>query len=818
MPSITGLTTLEIAQRTKAGHVNISGQAEGRSYLGIILQNVFNFINIVLFGIGLLLVLIDRTSDALVYVSVLLLNSLIGTVQEIRAKIQLDKISLLTKPHVTVIRNGVVQKIQIKALVIDDILKLSAGDLIPVDALILEGVSQIDESLLTGESDLITKIAGQSISSGTFVISGICTAKVTQVGAKTIANQITDGSRAYKKVLTPLQKEVNLSIRVLMVLAFVFALLAIINAFFNQIPFEDSLPITAVIAGIIPNSLFVMISLAYAIGGIVLLRFGALAQQLNAIESISNVDILCIDKTGTLTTNKIILEKIIPIDTTLQNVKSILTQFVSNSTTTTQTLEALYLFKKDKNLDLIQEIAFSSEYKWSGFSFKNKKVQGTYILSAPEIAIDPANLPNTSFYKSLTIAQNKGLRVLLLSVSLQVLPLKAKNKPQIPPGMVPSALIIFKNELRKDVQTTLDQFKQSGVEIKIISGDNTSTVHSLAKQAGIFNDQTQIISGPELAKLEPDPFKLDKIISETSIFGRITPKQKEMIITTLKAQGKYVAMIGDGVNDALSIKKANLGIAMESGSQVTRNIADILLLKDSFTSLPRGLQEGQKIRNAIENVFNIYFSRVLYLLLIIISVSISGLPFPFTVKQNALISVVTAGIPAIWLTAFSNYGKPSKKKLTLSSLEFVIPAGFSLAVFSLFIYIGYGYFGYLTHNQDHQTIIKFLNKFTPHMRTVLTCFLIVSGLILNIFVSAPNQLLSLSKKVTANWYSTYFSMSSIFLFILVIQSPHFRSFWDLSRLSTLDLAIVFFSSLAWAISLKLITSYRLLSKLIEIKS
>jgi cation-transporting ATPase E len=823
MTKLNGLSLSQVEEKKSLGQANLYQQSTSRSYWNIISQNVFNFVNLILFALGLLLIAVGRYSDSLVYVGVVLLNSLIGTIQELRAKNKLDKIALLTKPKTIVVRDSMESEIDASEIVLDDIIKLSSGDMIPVDGKIIEGDLQVDESLLTGESDTINKTQSDLVSSGTFITSGSAYVLVTKVGTNTLAYEITLGARSYRQSLTPLQKEVNLSVRILIVIALLFASLVIINAIFSKIPFIDSLPITAVVAGIIPNSLFVMINLAYAIGGVVLIRKGALAQELNAIESLSNVDMLCVDKTGTLTTNKIVLEKIIPLDTDEKELDLILSNFISHTENLNSTLKALEKYKKvdpNSNLKIIERVNFSSQYKWSGFSFESQKLQGTYIIGAPEIIIDSEILKRSEFYPTLLDAQGKGFRVLILSVSKQVLPLHNQKKVSLPDELKPIALILLKNELRPDVSHTLAKFKDAGVDIKIISGDNLDTVVALAKQAGLYHNNTKILSGSDMTKMEDS--QLSQIIPETSIFGRITPKQKETIITELRNHGHYVAMIGDGVNDALSLKKANLGIAMESGSQVTRNIADILLLKDSFDSLPTGLLEGQRIRNAVENVFGLYFARVIYLLLIMVAISMINLPFPFTIKQNSLISILTTGIPALWLTAFATTRKPTKKRLTLSSLGFIGPASITLAIFAILLYIGYGYYKYLgfihvhTEFDSPDMVLKALLHFVPEMRTVLTSFLIISGLILSIFIAAPTKLLSYNDNASGDWSSAIFSISTILVFLLSLINPGFREFWELSRLSISDFCIVIFGSLIWATILKLTWRHKWINKILGI--
>jgi cation-transporting ATPase E len=823
MTNFTGLLEDEVNQKKLEGKQNNFKPATSRSYSDIFSENVFNFINIVFFIIGILLILVGRFSDAFVYVGVILFNSFIGSIQEIKAKIQLDKIALLTNPQAKIIRNSQEIISPISEIVLDDLLRLEAGDLIPVDGEILEGTVQVDESLITGEADTVTKIKGQKLSSGTYLISGNCYLKVTEVGLQTIANQITEGAKSYKKNLTPMQREINLSVRILVIFAFVLVFFITISGILSGTSLNDSLPITAVVAGIVPNSLFVMINLAYALGAVRLSGKGVLVQQLNAIESLSNVDILCVDKTGTLTTNHILLEQVYPIKTTLKNAEKALGDFVSTATSTTPTSEAVSKKFTGNNLNIVEEVLFSSVYKWSGFSYKEGRKSGTYVFGAPEVILSQRHLNKADFNEDMRNFQNQGFRVLMLFHSKKVLALHKKNLPHIPDELEPVAMVTFKNELRNNVREVLESFKKAGVKIRIISGDNTNTVLALARQVGFEAEEDETISGRQLEEM--NEAEIARILPKIKIFGRITPKQKAMLVGKFKEAGNYVAMIGDGVNDVLSLKAANLGIAMQSGSQVTRSVADMLLLKDSFSALPYSLLEGQRIRNAVSGIFSIFFTRIMYLLIIMMAVSIIGLPFPFTIKQNSLISLLTSGIATFGLTIWSKPGKPKKQSLISTSLSFVVPASVSIAIFAVFLYLFYGYYQYVLNfgfgaditTASPEVLANLINKIIPLMRTVLSSFLILSGLTLIIFISSPTKWFSMNDKPTRNWMPAILGVVLICSFFYLINQDYFISFWELAKLSVLEIAVVTLTVLTWLFTLKQIWKNDLLSKILGLK-
>lgn len=810
----SGLTAQEVLDRKNQGKVNNYKQPTSRSYYSIFRENVFNFINTVLFAIGILLVLINKYSDSFIYVAIIILNSLVGTIQEIRAKIKLDKIALITKPKSAVIREGEYVHINVSEIVVDDVIFLQAGDLIPVDGVVLQGLTQIDESLLTGESDLINKNPGNQLFSGTFVASGSCVFRVTKVGSKTTANTITDSAKKYSQNFTPLQKEVNLVIRILIIL---IAFLAILITFSNQLsrtPLNQSLPITAVIVGIVPNSLFVMINLAYALGGILLLKKGALVQQLNAIESLSHVNVLCVDKTGTLTTNKIILKEVHPIDCYANDAETALANFAATVTSSTNTSEAITQKISGKKLDIIDEVSFSSAHKWSGFSYKFGSKIGVFVFGAPEIILEKKSLEQLEFGQKIKDFQNQGLRVLLLTHSDTVSKFSNySDKPNLPTNLKPVALAIFENQLRMDVKETLAKFRELGIKIKVISGDNPDTVLSIAKQAGLELENDKTISGSEIESM--NALEIQEVVESTDIFGRITPNQKESLINALKLKGYYVAMIGDGVNDVLSLKKANLGISMESGSQVTRSIADMLLLKDSFSSLPKGLMEGQRIRSAIKNIFTIYLTRVLYLLFIILIISILSLPFPFTIKQSSLISLLTTAIPALGITFWATYGSPNQDKMTIKSLKLAFPASVIIGVYSMLLYFTYSYFTYSYYliNGGNETFKHFLNQTSSQIQNILTIFLIICGLMYSVFISSPNSILSDGEKPTGDWKNFWLSSVVMTSFTLLLFSPSFRDFWDLNMIDYKGFIIAFGASLICLISIKLAWYYRVLERI-----
>jgi cation-transporting P-type ATPase E len=825
--TFSGLTEAQVQERRKQGRVNSTTTKPSRTYWQITLENVFNAINILLFLIALALVLIGRYSDAFVYIAVVVLNMLVGLVQEIKAKLKLDSIATLTRPKAHVIRSGQELEIETSQIVEGDLLVVGSGDLIPADGQIVKGKLDLDESLLTGESDLMPRAVSEKVYAGSVVVTGQAYFVAEKIGDVSLANQITANAKTYRRRQTPIQKEINLFIRVLFLVAFLIGALLTLGSVLTQSPVEESLQIAAVVLGIIPNSLVVMINLAYAVGGVNLLGRGALIQQLNAVESLSNVDVLCLDKTGTLTTNRLLIEKITTKSGSETKVKQWLGDFCASLTDLNKTTQTLLNHTPGRNLEVETEIPFNSAYKWSGLTFKllklkEKSTPSSLILGAPEVLAQHLNLTPEQTEQTLK-AQNKGHRVLYFVGSDNQLqtPLNPKQ-PVLPPGLELLAIINFKSEIRSEAARTLAEFKRTGVDLKIISGDSPYTVKALATQIGLGQD-LKVISGPEIDKLDQTAFS--QIALEYDIFGRITPDQKRELVKTLRQNGKYVGMVGDGVNDVLALKQAHLAISMESGSQASRSVADIILLKNSFASLPVGLLEGQKIRHSLENIFQIYMIRVIYITFLILAASLAALAFPFTVKQSSLISILTAGLPALGLTLWARPQKPHKHGLIRSVLHFVLPASLTLAVFSTILFAGFSYVTYFnlinqfpTSAFSTEQIIRLtIDNALPTVRTVLTTFIILSGLILTGFVTPRFKWLAGGNQLSKDWRPTLLAFSLAVFYLLLLYYQPWRDFWDLAPLDGLYMLVILATTLAWAVTLQLFWRYRVFDRFLNLR-
>lgn len=683
-----GLTEAEVVARRDRGDGNDTQPDNGRSYLDIIRSNLFSFFNNILYIVGIMLIALGQTTDAIMSVGLGILNAFISTLQEARAKRQLDQVALLNQPQVTVRRDDSEKTIRPEELVLGDIVVLRSGEQVVADGRFIakddSGMSgvEMDESLLMGEADLIRKQAGDTILSGSYCVTGEGYYEIDAVGSASFANQTTAAARTFELSHTPLQRKVNFVVRLVMLVVAVMSLILFAAAIIEGLRFNRLVEMAAVLTGLVPYGLFSMIVVAYALGAAKIAQQGALVQQTNAVESLSNIDVLCMDKTGTLTTNSLEFSAIAPLTDTLslEEIKRRLGNFVCSASAQNKTSEALAKGLAGEPQSILDEVAFASARKWSALAFDS----GVYVLGAVEMLLPHLATVDDSLREQAEVWSDQGLRVLLFAYSDKVKSLHA-GEDIVLPQLTPLALISLKDELRPFAAETLATFEQLGIALKIISGDNPRTVAALAKQAGIKN--TQLVSGAELENLSTS--ELSNIVNETMVFGRITPEQKQMLVDTLIQQGHYVAMMGDGVNDVLSLKKAQVGIAMQSGSQATRNVADMVLLQDSFGALHPAFNEGKSIVGGLMRAMYLFIARVMASALLIIGIAMMGLSFPFEPAQVSL-TLFTVGIPAFCLTLWARPIKLNEDILR-SLVRYVVPTSLLLLFFGLMVYTAVNY-------------------------------------------------------------------------------------------------------------------------------
>lgn len=688
MLSSQGLTEQQVQAKRAQGLGNQIKQKSGRSYWDIARANLFTLFNNILFVIGVALISMGRVNDAITSVGLGLVNACVSTLQEIRAKRQLDQISLLTRPHIVAMRDGQEKTIDPDEIVQDDVLRVGAGDQIVVDGAVLgDGVLEVDESLLTGEPNLIRKVAGDKLLSGSFCVTGEGYYVAEQVGAASFANQLTATARQMNIIETPLQQKINLLVKLVMLFVAVFSILILAASLLEGLSNIRLVQIAAVLTGQVPYGLFLMIVVAYALGAAKVGQQGALVQQTNAVESLSNINVLCTDKTGTLTANRLLFSEVYPLGSeSAEAVKNALGDFARSASSRNQTSEAILAGTIGAALPVADEVAFASARKWSALAFDQPERQGVYVLGAiemlqPHLAQD-ATASATQLARQMQHWAEQGLRVLLFAYAPGVTTLHNRAGEVELPALTALALVSLSDELRPKVKETIADFMAMGIRLKVISGDSPHTVAALAKQAGLPSD-IKLVSGPELAAMSPAEF--DQAAEEATIFGRISPEQKEKLVDSLLRQGEYVAMMGDGVNDVLSLKKASLGIAMQSGSSATRNVADMVLLNDSFEALRPAFSEGRRIISGMSSALYLFLARSMTTTMLIIAVTMVGLSFPFDPAQVAL-TTFTVGVPAFFLTLWAK-PRTLEPDILLKLVRFVIPVAIITMLLGVGLYI-----------------------------------------------------------------------------------------------------------------------------------
>jgi cation-transporting ATPase E len=816
-----GLTSAEVAQRIAAGQQHNTRFEGTRTYRQIIRENLFGTINISLLAIGAALVALDRVTDAVISAGIVVINVGVGLFQEIRAKRRLDHIALLTRPKIGVIRDGIQQELRPDEVVLGDTIIVEPGDQIIVDGRVLFGRIEVDESLLTGEEDLVVKKVDDEVASGSICVTGQAAFEAIRVGNDSLAARITSGAKAFRRSLTPLQEEVNLILRLLLVMTGFFGLLLLLSSIIHNAELTEAVLAGAVIAGLVPPGLFLMITLDYAMASVRLASLDALIQQSNAVDSLSNVDILCLDKTGTLTANKLRMETIVPIDGTLDDVTSMLGDYAVSVTSGNKTTEAIVTGSDGTKRAINDEVPFSSARKWSAISFDDPARRGVVALGAPEML--GRLLPSApDVPEQVSDWSNNGLRVLLLATCSDPATLNQGDDGddvKLPCDMRAVAWISFADELRPNSQETLTSFRDAGIQLKVISGDSPTTVAALAKQAGLSH--AAAISGLDLEEMSDA--QLADAAEANDIFGRITPQQKERLVGALRSRGHYVAMIGDGVNDVLSLKQANLGIAMESGSAATRSVADIVLLNDSFGALPAAFREGQRIRSGMQDILKLFMVRVFSVALLLISALALQAGFPFSPRQISILSSLTVGVPVFFLAIWAVPGVSKERGMLKSLAHFVAPAAFTITLTALAVYLIF-YTGHNPGATSHGVAITIPEQDTggtalteiSRSRDAITITTVLCGLILLVFVEPPIRLLVGGDKFSGDWRPTIMAGLMGSCLVLILAVPFFRDFFGMGKLSAADYGVIIAIVAVWAVVLQLFWRYRLLDKLLGV--
>ena len=715
---MTGLTNEEVQERIAQGQVNNNENPNTRTYKQIIMENTltfFNFLNLVL----LVLVLLVGSYKNSMFVGIIFINTVIGIIQEIRAKKTIDKLAILTESKTVVLREGKKWKISTEKLVVDDLIFLKAGEQVPADAKILEGSLEVNESLLTGEADNLPKNTGDELFSGSFVTAGQACCQIIHVGSDNYASRITSEAKEFKRHNSELRNSLNAILKVISIIIVPLgAMLFYKQYYFVGDNIRDSVVnMVAAVLGMIPEGLVLLTSVALTLGALKLAQKKTLVQELYCIETLARVDTLCLDKTGTITEGTMCVEavesyppvydeisgeaagnktesgeskndrtessdlvevsaaseisavsaaeaiakedgssilspreeseagtetysqedpeKIREIEHIMGNLLSVL----KDQNATADALRARFKVSQDMELDHV--IPFSSDRKYSGAAFKDT---GTYLMGAVQFLFPEGN-PELAEYCSGFAKE--GLRVLVVAHSENV-----NEGTEIPAGLEPIGLLLLTDVIRQEAPDTLAYFESQGVDLKVISGDDPVTVSAIARRAGLKNAE-QYVDATTITTQE----QMDEAVATYSVFGRVTPQQKQAMVKSLQAQKHTVAMTGDGVNDVLALKEADCSIAMAEGSDAAKNIANVVLLDSNFAAMPEIVNQGRRVVNNIRTAASMFLIKTIFSVLLSLITIFFGDAYPFEPIQMSLISACAVGIPTFLLAQENNYEK-----------------------------------------------------------------------------------------------------------------------------------------------------------------
>ena len=668
---MTGLTDEQVNARIAEGKVNADENPNTRTYKQIVRENTltfFNFLNLVL----LVLVLLVGSYKNAFFVCIIIINTLIGIAQEIRAKKTIDKLAILTARKSVVIREGQKWTVPTEELVLDDVVCLKTGDQVPADARILEGSLEVNESLLTGESDNLPKNEGDELFSGSFVTSGEACCQIIHVGKDNYAAQITSEAKEFKRHNSELKNSLNAILKVISIIIVPLGALLFYKQYYivGDTLRDSVVSMVAGVLGMIPEGLVLLTSVALTLGALVLANKKTLVQELYCIETLARVDTLCLDKTGTITEGTMCVERVEPyvstgrveiaatesepaesteaeeqvqtdsafmeeIDVIMGNMMYVL----KDQNATIDALRKRFPTKQDMTPEHV--IPFSSDRKYSGVVFEEK---GTYLMGAAQFLFPEDNEELTE--KCQAYAE-EGLRVLVLAHSSQ-----NAEGTELPEGLEPLALMLLTDVIREEAPDTLAFFDSQEVDLKVISGDDPVTVAAIARRAGLKNADSYVDATTLTTEEE-----LQDAVAQYSVFGRVTPQQKKAMVQALQSQGHTVAMTGDGVNDVLALKEADCSIAMAQGSDAAKNIANVVLLDSNFASMPHIVNQGRRVVNNIRTAASMFLIKTMFSVMLSLLTIFFGNAYPFEPIQMSLISACAVGIPTFLLAQENNYEK-----------------------------------------------------------------------------------------------------------------------------------------------------------------
>lgn len=699
----TGLTNQQVNERLEKGLVNQTGAPIMKSTGEIIRDNVctlFNFINL---AIAICLALVGAWSN-MFFIFIIIVNVTIGIYQELKAKKLVEELSLLSAPKAKVIRDDQESQIPVEDVVLDDLLLLEAGNQIPTDSIVREGTIEVNESLLTGESDATLKSVGDALLSGSFVVSGKCFAQVEHVGAENFAAQITQEAKKHKEAPSELRSSMRKVTKLTTFLIIPLGIALFLEAYFlrNDLIKDAVVSTSAGLLGMLPKGLMLLMSIALATGIIKLSKKKILIQELYALETLAHVDTLCLDKTGTITEGKMSIQSVFTMETSACPLPfaEIMEAYLNASTDNNATFLALDAYFGNSNtLPVHSQVAFSSQRKWSSVTFENL---GSLVVGAPDRLVSQELPP------AIQDAIDDGIRVLIAMFTPQTV-----SEEGALPSLTPMAFILLSDPIRENATETLAYFAEEGVNLKMISGDNPATVSAIAKKAGLKGAEKYI----DMSTVTTDA-QIDEIATAYTVFGRVSPEQKKKLVQALQKAGRTVAMTGDGVNDVLALKEADCSIAMAEGSDAARQVSQVVLLNSDFASLPDVLAEGRRTVNNVSRLAGVFFIKTVYSILLSVICLIANVPFPFIPVQITLIDLAIEGYPSFFLS-FEPDPRKIQGTFLNNSFRKAIPNALTTIISILLAYVFAGMLN-LTEG-DTTTVMYYLVAFVTMLGVYKAC-------------------------------------------------------------------------------------------------
>ncbi len=737
-----GLTEAEAAKRL-AESGRRGAPKTGRSYLSIVRANVLTVFNLILAVFGVVTLVFGDARDAL-FLGIIVANSGIGITQEVRAKRALDRLSLLVAPHAAVRRDGLERTVPVEEVVVDDLVLLRPGDQVIADGTLLAATDlRFDESVLTGESEPARHESGETILSGAFVVEGTGSYRVTAIGENSFAARVTGTARSFRHPRSPLERAVNRLLYALVGLVIGLGAVLGYSLYHRHVSAHTAVSTSSAgVVTLVPEGLMVLVSLTYAAAAVRMSRRGVLAQQLNAIESLASVDTICVDKTGTLTEATLRVVELLPapgVDE--QAVSTALATLAASASARNLTLEAIASAYPAEPQTAVAEVPFSSRRRWSAVQVAD----GTYYLGAP------GRLPVGGLAGLAERRQGEGRRVLAVARGRQALPAEADELP--PSGLEPLGLVALAEELRPNVRDTIAFLREQEVELKVLSGDDPRTAAAIARDVGI-----PVAGVHDGGSIPEDPAARQDFANHATVVGRISPDGKQAIVQALGEQGRYVAMVGDGVNDVPALKSSRLAIAQGSGTQMARSVADLVLISGDFGTVPLLVAEGRRALRNLQRVSKLYVTKSAFASFLILTIGTSSDAYPLLPRHLSLAATLTIGIPTFFLALAPSSGAWRPDGFARAVARFAVPAGFV---------VGTGVVaGYLFARHD-------LDLSVPDCRTVALTTLIASGLYLVMALESGG---SLRRSALVGGMCAV--MGGLYVIALVI--PFIRSFFALT--------------------------------------